>query len=351
MQPDDIDKLFRGSLEGHRTPPPRDLWERLEDELHPPKKRRAAWWPMAIAAVVALLLVAGGAGIWGSAWQPAGRSGGVATTRSQTNYGKRSSSTQAASNSAKQSPASELASVAPAIGQESLAASQGGKAAVQPLDQAAGADDLKNGDVSALTTRSFQDDKTSRTGNRMARKETITVTQNLSKKSSSFQATRPSQLASTPSNAGRKARQLASPLPKVSVPGPQSAGPAVAAQGSAPAPGVPAASSPTLASATPADVIEVDVRRGGGPKTGLGSLMASAGTPVAANSADEAEARPRRGLLRGGLGRQLDGVLGGAPGRVVRTARQGLNALQALPDNLTVQARVGERTVSKTLEL
>ena len=125
----------------------------------------------------------------------------------------------------------------------------------------------------------------------------------------------------------------------------------MAAQRPAPASGVSTTSTPTLASATPVDVIEVDVRRGGGPKTGLGSLVTSAGTPVAASAADDAEVRPRRGLLRGGLGRQLDGVLGGAPGRVVRTARQGLNALQALPDNLTVQARVGDRTVSKTLEL
>lgn len=131
------------------------------------------------------------------------------------------------------------------------------------------------------------------------------------------------------------ARQPApAPRPPASIPGPQ--------------PVVPAAA--PVAVAVVADVIEVDVRRGGGPG-GTPAPVSRPGLAAAPPAADlAAEARPRRRLRGGGLGSSLDGVLGGA-GRVVRTARQGLNALHELPDNLTVQARVGERTVSKTLGL
>ncbi len=62
------DALFQARLAAHATPPGRHLWERLEDEhLRPRKRRAAAWWPMALAASLLLLVLAGGALLWRNA--------------------------------------------------------------------------------------------------------------------------------------------------------------------------------------------------------------------------------------------------------------------------------------------
>ncbi|HEX8426775.1 hypothetical protein [Hymenobacter sp.] len=58
MQPEDIDKLFRDRLEGHAPTPPAYLWDRLEEELQPAKKRPVLWL-WAAAAAVALVLASG----------------------------------------------------------------------------------------------------------------------------------------------------------------------------------------------------------------------------------------------------------------------------------------------------
>jgi hypothetical protein len=81
----------------------------------------------------------------------------------------------------------------------------------------------------------------------------------------------------------------------------------------------------------------VEVRRGGGIAAGTVAALA------AAPAADEDSPRTR---LRFKLGGVLDRA-----GSVVRGAREGLAAVNNLPDNLTVQARVGGRTLSKTIEL
>ena len=350
MQPDDIDKLFRGGLEGHRTPPPRDLWERLEDELRPPKKRRAAWWPLAIAAVVALLLLAGGAGIWGGAWHRAGRAANPVATRTPSaektsqsqpehlDLASRGLSTpKALSQPATPAARNSAPRNAQAIAQQPLLASTQS----DRLSESAEASKAKPENASAVAPRGGQEAHDSRLGQPTTAKQAFVVAQRFSKKTSPSQATRASRPASTLSNADLLARQSATPLPQVAAPDPQSAGSALATTRTNSGPGAPTPSTPTLALATPTDVIEVDVRRGGGPKISLAALFDNAGTPAAANAADAGDP-PRRRLL--------DGVLGKAS-RVVRTARQGINALQDLPDNLTVQARLGERTVSKTLEL
>ena len=56
MQPEDIDKLFRDRLEGHAPVPPAYLWNQLEEELQPAKKRPALWLWAAAAAVVLCFL-------------------------------------------------------------------------------------------------------------------------------------------------------------------------------------------------------------------------------------------------------------------------------------------------------
>ncbi|AYA36328.1 hypothetical protein D3Y59_04170 [Hymenobacter oligotrophus] len=61
MRPEDIDKLFRDKLEQHTTPPPANLWYDLQEQLEPQEeKRRGGFWMYAVAAAITLLLVAGG---------------------------------------------------------------------------------------------------------------------------------------------------------------------------------------------------------------------------------------------------------------------------------------------------
>ncbi|UYZ60050.1 hypothetical protein [Hymenobacter latericus] len=61
MRPEDIDKLFRDKLEQHPTPPPANLWYDLQEQLEPQEeKRRGGFWMYAVAAAITLLLVAGG---------------------------------------------------------------------------------------------------------------------------------------------------------------------------------------------------------------------------------------------------------------------------------------------------
>jgi hypothetical protein len=53
---------------------------------------------------------------------------------------------------------------------------------------------------------------------------------------------------------------------------------------------------------------------------------------------------------RSGVGRQLGGLFSRATG-AVRLAKSGLAVAQNIPDNLTVQAHLGSRTLSKTIDL
>ena len=60
MQPDDIDKLFRERLAGHAPTPPAFVWAEIEAEIQPAKRRRPVMW--LAAASVALLVLLGAAG-------------------------------------------------------------------------------------------------------------------------------------------------------------------------------------------------------------------------------------------------------------------------------------------------
>jgi hypothetical protein len=97
---------------------------------------------------------------------------------------------------------------------------------------------------------------------------------------------------------------------------------------------------PALAVATPAaapaaepEIIEVEVRRGGARPTPAPAVVAVA---------DAAPAAPtrRRGLRLGGLLRQADRLVHGE-----------LAEATGLPESVTLQARLGGRVVSKTIQL
>ncbi|NCA86257.1 MAG: PorT family protein [Clostridia bacterium] len=60
-----IDKLFREKLQGHKVAAPSDGWSRLEEALHKPASRRMLWIIRTAAAAV-LLMLAFGAGIFWS---------------------------------------------------------------------------------------------------------------------------------------------------------------------------------------------------------------------------------------------------------------------------------------------
>ncbi len=98
------------------------------------------------------------------------------------------------------------------------------------------------------------------------------------------------------------------------------------------------AANPNKADATP-EIIEVDVRRG--PEA---SRPASPVAPAVVAVADVAPTPPRRPRLRlGGLLRQADHLVHG----------EGVNLAEAtgLPEAVTLQARLGGRLVSKTIQL
>ena len=104
-------------------------------------------------------------------------------------------------------------------------------------------------------------------------------------------------------------------------------------------PATHAPETPVLAAATaPADapaIIEVDVRRGP-------ALARPVAPVVAAAEPTPAPAR-RRGLRLGGLLRQADHLVHG----------ESVNLAEAtgLPETVTVQARLGGRLLSKTIQL
>ena len=344
MQPDDIDKLFREGLRGHRTTPPRALWERLEDELHPPKarKRAVAWWPMALAASLVLLVLAGG-GLW-NGWLRPGRGPELAGA-------SQPASPDAGAKAAPATPARTAAGPAPGVSRPN--ASAGPAVAAGPAKPrearretpAAAAKTARQPVVAQVETAAAKSDGNAVRGGQSAKnglaprlratsRPVAEVAATSLKKIPARQATRPAPTASTPLNAGLGVRQPEKPLPTTLAPEPQPAASIVVATATT-TPATPSAL------ASPAAVIEVDVRRGGGP-----ALARLAGALVPTMSPAEATASPGRRRFGGRLGRQFDGVLGQAD-RVVRTARQSLNSLP----NVTVEAHLGERTVSKTLML
>ncbi|AWM32045.1 hypothetical protein [Hymenobacter nivis] len=318
-----LDGLFRAGLAAHATPPDRALWERLEDEhLRPPGRRRtAAWGPRALAAVVALLLVAGGAGLlWRHAaglrpgTELAARPGGpgprgaVATRPtagplhpSATGETSRQNTATAAAGAPTEALAAVAAPAATAAPQVALAA------AGQPGPGRAPAPE-----TAALAT---------------------------AKNNFSRRATRFAALASSGPSATKRAAVstsvAAQPGPaRFGAPDPQ----APAAHGAMPldAGALAVIPNPVATPASAAAVIEVEVRRG-----------SAAPAPVAAVASAETLAD---GDDRSAGRRVLGGLLRQAR-HVVRGERVSLAEATGLPENLTLQANLGGRTLSHTIRL
>ncbi|MDJ0366654.1 hypothetical protein QMK33_15965 [Hymenobacter sp. H14-R3] len=308
-----LDTLFRTGLGAHASQPRRAVWERLEDEhLHPqPRRRRVvAWWQYSAAAVLLLLLLAGGAGLWrGQLRQPAGP---VAT---------------ATTNPQPAAPATAAQPSAP--GRQAL--------------------------PSIISEAQIIDSKI------IANNTTSTSKKN--QENIFSQATAPALSPSSPPIATTTRPRRPAPAPQVASSSrpktrrPDAAAGQLATTGGRKAPagqplttsqetpatiGAPAprenatlAVAAFTAATAPAGVIEVDVRRG--PET---ARPAAAPAPTVV-----AEAAPRRRprLRLGGLLRQAD--------QLVRGESVSLAEATGLPETLTVHARFGGRTLSKTIAL
>ena len=318
---DPLDAQFRAGLMEHATPPRRELWERLEDEYLRPRQRRrpvVAWGRLAVAASLLLVVLAGGAGLWlrgrSSATGPLATPPATATTT-----------------------ATSRPAAGPA-GQPATQAAQGNLATAHPRAAATWA--ASQAAPTAVTTR------------QPLAPLVATATMGREKKGEFFasQATGPAALPSSSpvASAARLHRsttaQPAAPrLPRTN-PQPDVAAGSQAHLGQhhAPQPGPPAPAPAVVAAATlaptEAQVIEVEVRHGGGE--------AARPAPAVVAAAPTGEPAPTRRprLHLGGLLRQADHLV---HGEAVSLAE----ATTDLPESVTVQARLGGRVLSKTIQL
>jgi hypothetical protein len=306
-----LDTLFRAGLHGHATPPRRELWERLEDEhLRPqPRRRRvAAWWQYSAAAVLLLLLLAGGAGLWRGSL--GSKDNGLATARP--NNGPATPQ-----HSAPVSPSF------PALAnQDRATATLGGSPADQILAQAA---------TETATTASKKNQQifsTQATAPRTSTSSTpMTTTTRPRRAAADARAAgghqQPDAAAGQLATTGQR-RPASQPLITPPVPATQPTVPAHAPTSTL------AMNSPTTAAP---EIIEVDVRRGPAP--------VAVAPPVVVAVADAAPARRR--LRLGGLLRQADHLVHG----------ESVNLAEAtsVSETVTLQARLGGRLVSKTIQL
>jgi hypothetical protein len=308
---DPVDATFQEGLRAHATPPRHELWERLEDEhLRPqPRRRRVvAWWQLSAAAVL-LLLLAGGA-LWSGSWRQASTGGQVAS---------RGNGAGAAHTANR--PASEL----PAAGATSSRPQAAVTAQSQDVASTSPAGSKKNQEISS-TQATAPRPSTSSTPIASTTRPRRAAT---APKGSEGYQTNHSQPDVATSNlaklGGRKtlAGQSLTPLsqptdPAVTPPAPAHEAPILALAPAAPA-------------ATP-EIIEVEVRRGAAHPEA---------TPVVAVAADAAPApAQRRGLRLGGLLRKADHLVHGE-----------LAEATGLPETVTLQAHLGGRLVSKTIQL
>ena len=337
---DPLDAKFRAGLAAHATPPRRALWERLEDEHLRPRQRRrpvVAWGRLAVAASLLLLLLAGGAGLWRGKWgqgagpvasstgQPTGQPAGtVAHTNSQVAK-MNSQPTQAGRQAADtgSQPATDVARAA-----------TGAKATGRILQMPVISDETKNQLIS--------ENKEALAANAQAGRE---------KKHKYFsgQATAPGALPSSSpvASTGRPRRPATAqrPVPTLppTTPLPDAAAGTLAHNGGRKTPAGQSSLSSTTANAlalalasadAPDGIIEVEVRRGPAPATPLPvSVATAAATPS-----------PRRSRIRvGGLLRQADHLLHGEAVSLADAREPG--------EPLTLQAHLGGRTLSKTIQL
>ena len=291
-----LDALFRAGLQGHASQPRRAVWERLEDEhLHPrPRRRRAvAWWQLSAAAVLLLLLLAGGL-LWREQLgQPAGP---IATATPQSKAVEQPTPTQLA------------------------APSRQAVASTTPEIQAA--------DNKEITINTEADsEKKQENIFRQATAPSLSPSSN-----PIATTTRPRRAATVPQVASRFHMKTQRPD--------AAAGERNTPAGRAPLPTPPVApETPALAAATvppaPPEIIEVDVRRGPAPARPAAAVVAAAPSP--------APDQPRRRLRLGGLLRQAGHLVHGEPVSLAEAT--------GLPESLTVQARLGGRSISRTIQL
>ncbi len=334
--PERVDQLYQHRLQTHATPPPREIWERLEDEhLRPRRRRAAAWWPLALAATVALLLLGGGAGWWRGFPAGSGRGGAGSTVATQPGNGQPNATPQAAASGTDKGKAGSSEPSPPALA--ATAASQAAAASAATA-------------VAATAT----------TGQNVAQ-AAATAVSGLNQKKLVARATRPTGPASGISKAGMMAQQSprrprgasrppapAAPLvarttaprhPPTNLrpadePAPAPVVATTALPALIPAPGgeiVPAATTAPTAPAT-ATLITVDVRNGAARRPSLAVAVATAAAAT--------EARPGLG---GRLLRQV--------GHAVRGERLSLAEVTGLPENLTLEATIAGRRVSKSIQL
>jgi hypothetical protein len=298
-----LDALFRTGLGSMASQPRRAVWERLEDEhLRPQPRRRpvVAWWQLSAAAVLLLTLLAGG--LWrGGYWQPAG---GLATQPAGPTPGGAGHSTPAPATGMASGSQSATPTLAQATTKQHLA-----QAAISPAKknqeiisrQATGASASSSSNPIATTTRPHR---------------AATVPQAAG---SSQPTPRPldaaaGQLATT----GRRNSPASQPTPAL----PEAPAPAER-------PG-----SPVVAMTSAPEVIEVEVRRGAAPASPAPAPVVAAAEPAPAR-------RPR--LRLGSLLRQADHLVHGEPVSLAEAT--------GLAETVTVQARFGGRTLSKTIQL
>lgn len=326
MQPDNIDDLFRQQLGGHATPPPADLWarlqqpakeepldlqfratlgshatpprrevwERLEDEHLRPRPRRqrpvVLWWQFAAAALLLLTLLGGGLWRGGFLGHPVGDI--VTIEEAPTQPGQASSSALPADNQPAISSQTEVA-VAPKKKQK-LSATQATAPATSPSSTPI-----------ARTTRPRRP-ATATPGNTDAH----------------VQGQRPDAAAAQLARAGGRktpARQYLPHLPETTTPT------------------LITPEAPSVLAATTPQIIEVEVRRGRPVP-----VPTAAPTVVAMADAEPTPARRRR-LRLGGLLRQAD--------HLVHGEAVSLAEATGLPENTTVQVRLGGRVLSRSIQL
>jgi|SRR6476661_6440823 len=282
-----LDALFQSMLNSHRSPVSRELWERLEDEhLRPRKRRVAAWWPMAVAAVVALLLVAGGAGLLLNGNFQQGQTGQLATTSPAKAGRVQSTDKTSPTQTSPFNISTEIESIAKNTATQATRLTPASSSAPEASQLAAEA-----ATTGGIARSASQDRRASKANAMLAQQR--------------------------PGSSKPKAPEVTAPQPVQLMPEP------------APQVAVAPSSSNTPDLASPAGVIEVEVRKGS-PVPTVESL-----TEVAAVETPSS---------RRGLGRLI-----GRASEAVRDAKQDLLARAAQVENVTVHARIGERTISKTI--
>ena len=310
---DPVDATFQEGLRGHATPPRRELWERLEDEhLRPqPRRRRVvAWWQYSAAAVLLLMLVGGA--LWSGNYWPTPNGGQVASR------GNGAGAAHTSSRTASELPVGGTTATGSGQPQAPITAQSQDVASTSP------AAPKKNQEIfSTEATAPRSSTSSTPIANTTRPRRPATAPQ--ASKDYQPKRSQPDAAMSTLAKlGGRKAPAGQTPsslptAPAVTTPTHANEAPILALAPAAPA-------------ATP-EIIEVEVRRG---------AARPEATPVAVAVVAAAAPAParRRGLRLGGLLRQADHLMHGE-----------LAEATGLPETVTLQARLGGRLVSKTIQL